>query len=49
MTHHDCTHERFPQLFRNASFIVQRKRKLFARADAIICVLKPAGEISCIR
>jgi glycosyltransferase involved in cell wall biosynthesis len=38
VTHHDCTHERFPQLFRNASFIMQKKRKLFARADAIICV-----------
>jgi glycosyltransferase involved in cell wall biosynthesis len=38
VTHHDCTHERFPNLFRNASFIMERKRKLFARADAIICV-----------
>jgi glycosyltransferase involved in cell wall biosynthesis len=38
VTHHDCTHERFPHLFRNASFIMERKRKLFSRADAIICV-----------
>ena len=38
VTHHDCTHERFPHLFHNASFIMQRKRKLFSRADAIICV-----------
>lgn len=38
VTHHDCTHERFPHLFHNASFIMQRKRKLFARADAVICV-----------
>jgi glycosyltransferase involved in cell wall biosynthesis len=38
VTHHDCTHERFPHLFRNASFIVEKKRKLFAQADAIICV-----------
>jgi glycosyltransferase involved in cell wall biosynthesis len=38
VTHHDCTHERFPQMFHNASFIIQRKRKLFSRADAIICV-----------
>jgi glycosyltransferase involved in cell wall biosynthesis len=38
VTHHDCTHERFPQLFHNASFIMQRKRDLFSRADAIICV-----------
>jgi glycosyltransferase involved in cell wall biosynthesis len=38
VTHHDCTHERFPKLFHNASFIMERKRKLFAQADAIICV-----------
>src|SRR3984885_2786468 len=38
VTHHDCIHERFPQFFHNASFIVQRKRKLFSQADAIICV-----------
>jgi glycosyltransferase involved in cell wall biosynthesis len=38
VTHHDCTHERFPHLFRNASFIIEKKRMLFSRADAIICV-----------
>jgi glycosyltransferase involved in cell wall biosynthesis len=38
VTHHDCTHERFPHLFRNASFIMERKRALFSQADAIICV-----------
>jgi glycosyltransferase involved in cell wall biosynthesis len=38
VTHHDCTHERYPQLLGNGSFIMQRKRTLFARADAIICV-----------
>jgi glycosyltransferase involved in cell wall biosynthesis len=38
VTHHDCTHERFPHLFRNASFIIERKRRLFSQADAIICV-----------
>ncbi len=38
VTHHDCTHEWFPKLFHNASFIMERKRKLFAQADAIICV-----------
>jgi glycosyltransferase involved in cell wall biosynthesis len=38
VTHHDCTHERFPNLFHNASFIMENKRKLFAQADAIICV-----------
>jgi glycosyltransferase involved in cell wall biosynthesis len=38
VTHHDCTHERFPQLFSNAASIVDSKRKLFAQADAILCV-----------
>ncbi len=38
VTHHDCTHERFPQLFPNAAAIVKTKRKLFAQADAILCV-----------
>lgn len=38
VTHHDCIHERFPHLFANAASIVATKRKLFAQADAIICV-----------
>jgi glycosyltransferase involved in cell wall biosynthesis len=38
VTHHDCIHERFPQLFSNAASVVEAKRKLFAQADAIICV-----------
>jgi len=38
VTHHDCIHERFPQMFHNASFIMERKRKLFSQADAILCV-----------
>jgi glycosyltransferase involved in cell wall biosynthesis len=38
VTHHDCIHERFPTLFPNAVSIVESKRKLFAQADAIICV-----------
>ena len=38
VTHHDCIHERFPQLFPNAASIVATKRKLFAQADAIVCV-----------
>jgi glycosyltransferase involved in cell wall biosynthesis len=38
VTHHDCIHERFPHLFSNAASIVEAKRKLFAQADAIICV-----------
>jgi glycosyltransferase involved in cell wall biosynthesis len=37
-THHDCAHERFPQLFANAAQIVRSKRQLYRRADAIICV-----------
>jgi glycosyltransferase involved in cell wall biosynthesis len=38
VTHHDCIHERFPQLFPNAASIVASKRRLFAQADAILCV-----------
>ena len=38
VTHHDCIHERFPHLFPNAALIVDTKRKLFAQADAILCV-----------
>jgi len=37
-THHDCAHERFPELFANADQIVRAKRRLYGRADAIICV-----------
>jgi glycosyltransferase involved in cell wall biosynthesis len=37
-THHDCAHERFPELFHNVKHIVRAKRRLYARADAIICV-----------
>jgi glycosyltransferase involved in cell wall biosynthesis len=38
VTHHDCAHERFPELFRNAGKVIAAKRKLYAQADAIICV-----------
>jgi glycosyltransferase involved in cell wall biosynthesis len=38
VTHHDCTHERFPHLFPNAASIMATKRKLFGQADAIVCV-----------
>jgi glycosyltransferase involved in cell wall biosynthesis len=38
VTHHDCIHERFPQLFPDAASIIAAKRKLFAHADAIVCV-----------
>ena len=37
-THHDCVHERFPNLFPNAKRIIGAKRRLYAQADAIICV-----------
>jgi glycosyltransferase involved in cell wall biosynthesis len=40
VTHHDCIHERFPHLFKNAAAIIESKRRLFARADAIVCVSK---------
>lgn len=37
-THHDSTHEIYPHMFHNASLVVRNKRKLYASADAIICV-----------
>jgi len=37
-THHDCAHERFPHLFPNVKQIIRAKRRLYAEADAIICV-----------
>jgi glycosyltransferase involved in cell wall biosynthesis len=37
-THHDCTVERFPQLFSNARQNIRFKRRQYAEADAIICV-----------
>lgn len=38
VTHHDCTHERYPSLFRNARVVIENKRRLYRAADAIICV-----------
>jgi len=38
VTHHDCSHERFPEMFPRASQILRDKQSLFSRADAIICV-----------
>src|SRR4051812_1073634 len=38
VTHHDCTHERFPALFPDTDRIVRAKAKLYSEADAIICV-----------
>lgn len=41
-THHDSTQERFPDLFRNAAAIHARKRRLYQRADMVICVSESA-------
>ena len=41
-THHDSTQERFPELFRNAAAIHARKRRLYLRADMVICVSESA-------
>jgi glycosyltransferase involved in cell wall biosynthesis len=41
-THHDSTQERFPELFRNAAAIRARKRRLYQRADMVICVSESA-------
>jgi glycosyltransferase involved in cell wall biosynthesis len=38
VTQHDCTHERFPHLFRNTDAFIRIKRKILSRADAIVCV-----------
>ena len=38
VTHHDCVHERFPQLFPDVGKVLRAKKRLFAQADAIICV-----------
>ena len=38
VTHHDCTHERYPELFKNAQMVVENKRRLYRAADAIVCV-----------
>lgn len=37
-THHDCTHERFPELFPDVHKVLWARRWLFPRVDAIICV-----------
>jgi glycosyltransferase involved in cell wall biosynthesis len=43
-THHDATQERFPQLFPNAAAIRARKRRLYQRADLVICVSESARQ-----
>src|SRR5271165_5348343 len=37
-THHDCTYERFPEVFRHAQEVLRAKQSLYGRVDAIICV-----------
>jgi glycosyltransferase involved in cell wall biosynthesis len=41
-TQHDATQERFPHLFPNAAAIRARKRRLYERADLILCVSESA-------
>ena len=38
VTHHDSTPNRFPGLFSNAAAIHSRLKKVYARADRIICI-----------
>ncbi len=37
-THHDCTHERFPELFPDVKKVLWARKWLLPRVDAIICV-----------
>ncbi len=41
-THHDCTHERFPQYFPDVKKIYWARKRLFPSVDAIICVSESA-------
>ncbi len=36
-SHHDCTYERLPHLFRDASMVVRSRRAMFAKIDKVIC------------
>ncbi len=38
VTHHDSTPDHFPDLFPNAAAIHERLKKVYARADRIICI-----------
>jgi glycosyltransferase involved in cell wall biosynthesis len=38
VTHHDCTHERYPELFPDVNKVLWARKWLFPRVDAIICV-----------
>ena len=37
-THHDCTHERYPELFPDVKKVLWARKWLFPRVDAILCV-----------
>src|SRR5271165_2333234 len=37
-TQHDCTHERFPQIFRYLKEVLRAKQALYTAADVIICI-----------
>src|SRR5579871_1579517 len=37
-THHDCTHERFPERFPTAKTIFRARKQLLPQADVIICI-----------
>ena len=37
-TNHDCTQERFPELFNDSKRIVRAKKELYETSDAILCV-----------
>jgi glycosyltransferase involved in cell wall biosynthesis len=37
-THHDCTHERYPELFPDVKKVLWARKWLFPRVDTIVCV-----------
>ena len=38
VTHHDCTYEQFPHLFRDAALVLRSRRAMLAKADRVICI-----------
>jgi glycosyltransferase involved in cell wall biosynthesis len=43
-THHDCTIERFPHLFPEASIVMRARKKMLKQADLIFCVSNASRE-----
>lgn len=37
-THHDCTVERYPQLFHEAAMVIKAKKKMLQQADLVFCI-----------